>query len=889
MNKSKKSKNMEDALRKGDWKSSPDLDGMLKKQGNHDYNAAKYSERYVILKGNSVYYLKTKDDETPAGVVLLDDATVSASDRTELEFEIRTPGRTYFFQASAPNECKKWIDAIERNMKEQGHKVNAGLMNSLVLPRKSGYLTKQGAFVKTWKRRWFVLENAMLFYFVNPDEYPLKPKGSIPLTHDVEIEMDPRDDQLDAKNLAIQIVQPQLDSYMIVPDNEVEKMEWAKALRQSVQCLKQLEDRKQEFHEGHEEHGADGGLSDDDDELGGGGPVNDLDDEAGTNSYMRVRKMGYLLKMTPTSIGIHRWVKRLFILKNGFLLSYTPKDSEIYPEELIPMRRSSVFNAEPITKRKNTFEIRNSCLQNTVYCLECTSREDLQDWMDAINDTAHQFQEEERAINERRSTERNAAVENDKQDSGDNKWFCIEANWLRAWRDFTSEGSSAPPPGPVANSDLASPDGKPKGKWERTVHYKLINQANWELFNRSYGGGPELPREDFERKIAVFKAGKAGAAFGGGMAINVPPPPPPGSLLGHAASFRQETSDDVTSEKHEKSGWLWKAKDHSSTFGWKKRWVVLKDQKLVYRESPTEKDLGTITFESATVKPSEEQTCVKPNGFDIILPGRPYFFAACSDDAGEGKKEMQEWIKVLEAVKFQVGFSRAQHSDSVDGLPITGIGVVLRHETSDGPTIESILEGGPTDRYQDRHGGKIKVGDRILEVGGSSTIGLDFSAILDMVRGRVNTHVELLVQRGESTEQFDHETQLGQFVAELIRTEVRKTDIYNKSNTMQGYLWKATSKSGIMATMSMKKRWFVLTSNVLQYFKKPSDSSAVDSIPLPIYGNDAAGQGEMSVKPLEDLDGKFGFELHLEHRDYYLWAETKEDKEKWVEALQPAN
>ena len=62
------------------------------------------------------------------------------------------------------------------------------------------------------------------------------------------------------------------------------------------------------------------------------------------------------------------------------------------------------------------------------------------------------------------------------------------------------------------------------------------------------------------------------------------------------------------------------------------------------------------------------------------------------------------------------------------------------------------MEGGPTDKYRGRNGAKIEVGDVTIDVGGSSTTGLDSSAILDMVRGRVGTHVELLVQRGESTD-----------------------------------------------------------------------------------------------------------------------------------------
>jgi hypothetical protein len=55
----------------------------------------------------------------------------------------------------------------------------------------------------------------MMFYFVSPADYPLKPKGSIPIPEDgqVTVCMHPKDSELDATKaeLAIEIQHPSLD------------------------------------------------------------------------------------------------------------------------------------------------------------------------------------------------------------------------------------------------------------------------------------------------------------------------------------------------------------------------------------------------------------------------------------------------------------------------------------------------------------------------------------------------------------------------------------------------------------------------------------------------------------------------------------------------------
>ncbi|KAK1364985.1 pleckstrin homology domain-containing protein 1-like [Heracleum sosnowskyi] len=43
-------------------------------------------------------------------------------------------------------------------------------------PERSGWLTKQGEYIKTWRRRWFILKQGKLFWFKDP----VITRGSVP-------------------------------------------------------------------------------------------------------------------------------------------------------------------------------------------------------------------------------------------------------------------------------------------------------------------------------------------------------------------------------------------------------------------------------------------------------------------------------------------------------------------------------------------------------------------------------------------------------------------------------------------------------------------------------------------------------------------------------------
>jgi hypothetical protein len=64
------------------------------------------------------------------------------------------------------------------------------------------------------------------------------------------------------------------------------------------------------------------------------------------------------------------------------------------------------------------------------------------------------------------------------------------------------------------------------------------------------------------------------------------------------------------------------------------------------------------------------------------------------------------------------------------------------------------------------------------------------------------------------------------------------------------------------------------------YFKTEKDSrqpsNALDSIVI---------NSSFNIVELDDVKGKYGFEVDLPHRAYYLYAESEADRQRWMDAI----
>ena len=90
---------------------------------------------------------------------------------------------------------------------------------------KAGFLVKQGHVVKNWKKRWFVLRENKLEYYVDPRDK--SSRGMIPLD-DVTLSL--TTDQAGKPN-CFGIFHPDRKTYLIYADSDREMMEWVTAIR----------------------------------------------------------------------------------------------------------------------------------------------------------------------------------------------------------------------------------------------------------------------------------------------------------------------------------------------------------------------------------------------------------------------------------------------------------------------------------------------------------------------------------------------------------------------------------------------------------------------------------------------------------------------------------
>lgn len=158
----------------------PVCTGYLFKQCNNILKT--WKKRWFVLKqDNCLYYYKNEQDKDPLGAILLANYTiVKATDINKRHaFKATKYGegvRTYYFVAESETDMNRWATSLNEaaaNAQQMdpwldisSHNVGLPAL-SIKNPDCHGYLTKMGNNRKTWRRRYCVLKDACLYYYVD--------------------------------------------------------------------------------------------------------------------------------------------------------------------------------------------------------------------------------------------------------------------------------------------------------------------------------------------------------------------------------------------------------------------------------------------------------------------------------------------------------------------------------------------------------------------------------------------------------------------------------------------------------------------------------------------------------------------------------------------------
>jgi PH domain len=98
-------------------------------------------------------------------------------------------------------------------------------------PERTGWLNKQGEYIKTWRRRWFVLKQGKLFWFKDSAVTRASvPRGVIPVASCLTVKG--AEDVLN-RQFAFELSTSR-DTMYFIADSEKEKEDWINSIGRSI-------------------------------------------------------------------------------------------------------------------------------------------------------------------------------------------------------------------------------------------------------------------------------------------------------------------------------------------------------------------------------------------------------------------------------------------------------------------------------------------------------------------------------------------------------------------------------------------------------------------------------------------------------------------------------
>uniref|UniRef100_A0A672H5A2 Myosin X, like 3 n=1 Tax=Salarias fasciatus TaxID=181472 RepID=A0A672H5A2_SALFA len=281
-----------------------------------------------------------------------------------------------------------------------------------------------------------------------------------------------------------------------------------------------------------------------------------------------------------------------------------------------------------------------------------------------------------------------------------------------------------------------------------------------------------------------------------------------------------------------KSGWLYKKGGGMSTLSrrnWKMRWFVLRESKLMYFENDSEEKLkGTIDIRSAKEIVDNHE---KENALNIVTEERTYHIYAESPEDASG------WFNVLSRV----------HSASQEQL------MEMHHEQANPKNAVGTLD-----------------------------VGLIDSVCASDNPDRPNSFVIITANRvihcnTDTPEEMHH--WIG-----LLQKSKGDSRADGQEFLVRGWLHKEMKSGAKSTSLKLKKRWFVLTSNSLDYYKSSERSaSKLGTLVL----NSLCSVVQPDEKVFKET-GYWNIIVHGRKHSYRLYTKMLNEAMRWANAIQGA-
>ncbi|XP_039610985.1 unconventional myosin-X-like [Polypterus senegalus] len=279
-----------------------------------------------------------------------------------------------------------------------------------------------------------------------------------------------------------------------------------------------------------------------------------------------------------------------------------------------------------------------------------------------------------------------------------------------------------------------------------------------------------------------------------------------------------------------KSGWLYKKGGGLSTLSrrnWKMRWFVLRESKLMYFENDSEEKLkGTIDVRVAKEIVDNHE---KENALDIVTEERTFHIVAESPEDASG------WFNILSRVHGATSQQlREMHDEQAN--PKNAVG------TLDVGLIDSVCASDNPDRPNSF---VIITANRVIHC---------------------NT---------DTPEEMHH-------WISLLQKPKGDSKIEGQEFLVRGWLHKEVKSGAKSTSLKLKKRWFVLTNNSLDYYKSSERSASK-------LGTLVLNSLCSVVQPEEKIfkeTGYWNIIIHGRKHSYRLYTKLLNEAMRWATAIQ---